>query len=167
MVFGDNVRARTAARALPRTPTQRRSGQHNTRKHNTKGDRTMQGNRTQPKTGNPMNRTGTTRDRGHHNNTPLPPFNRATEQTEGGHRTQDRGHQQHSRPSLTMPPHHPPYHPTIHDGPTHHHDEGGAHRGYPTTRTPQTHTHHPHTTHPAKNSTRHELQYSPALHWDE
>ena len=50
----------------------------------------------------------------------------------------------------TLPPfthhatHHPLCHPTIHDGPTHHHDEGGADRGYPTTRTAQTHT-HPHT----------------------
>ena len=51
--------------------------------------------------------------------------------------------------------HHPLCHPTIHDGPTLHHDEGGAHRGYPTTRTTQTRT-HPHTTHPAKNSARHD-----------
>lgn len=51
-------------------------------------------------------------------------------------------------PPSTMPP-------TIHDGPTHHHDEGRVNRGYPTTQTPQTHTHHPHTTHLAKNSARH------------
>ena len=66
------------------------------------------------------------------------------------------------RESVTQPPfphhatHHPLCHPTIHDGPTLHHDEGGADRGYPTTRTPQTHTHHPHTTHPAGNSARHD-----------
>ena len=46
----------------------------------------------------------------------------------------------HSRPT-------PQRHPTIHNAPTHHHDEGGAHRGYPTTQRPQTDTHHhtPHT----------------------
>nr|DAV39970.1 MAG TPA: hypothetical protein [Caudoviricetes sp.] len=43
--------------------------------------------------------------------------------------------------------------PTIHNAPTHHHSEGGADKGYPTTRTAQTHTHHPHTTHPARHST--------------
>lgn len=52
--------------------------------------------------------------------------------------------------------HHRSTHPPFCDGPTLHHDEGGAHRGYPTTRTTQTHTHHPHTTHPAKNSARHD-----------
>lgn len=63
---------------------------------------------------------------------------------------------------VTQPPfthhatHHPLYRPTVHDGPAHHHDEGGADRGYPTTRTPQTRTHHPHATHLAKNSARHD-----------
>lgn len=41
--------------------------------------------------------------------------------------------------------HHSLCHTTVHDGPTHHHCEGGADRGYPTTRTPQTHTHPHHT----------------------
>lgn len=52
-------------------------------------------------------------------------------------------HHRNGTPPSTIAP------PTIHD-------EGGANRGYPTTRTPQTHTHHPHTTHPAKNSARHD-----------
>ena len=39
-----------------------------------------------------------------------------------------------------------PCHPTIHDGHPLHHCEGGADRGYPTTRTAQTDT-HPHTPH--------------------
>lgn len=56
----------------------------------------------------------------------------------------------------TLPPfthhatHHPLCRPTIHNSPTHHQREGGAHRGYPATRTAQTHTHHPHTTAPGK-----------------
>lgn len=59
--------------------------------------------------------------------------------------------------ALQSPCHPPPQrHPTIHEGPTHHHCEGGAHRGCPTTRTPQTHTRHPHTTHPTRNSARHD-----------
>lgn len=97
----------------------------------------------------PNPNTGTTR------NPPLPPFNGATTQTEGEAPHTRRGGQQHCHPSLTMPPHHPLCHPTIHDGPTHHHEEGGTYRGCPTTRTAQTHTHHPHTTHPARNGARH------------
>ena len=62
-----------------------------------------------------------------------------------------------STTALQSPCHPPPQrHPTVHDGHTLHHDEGGAHRGYPTTRTPQTHTHHPHTTHLARNTVRHD-----------
>ena len=49
-------------------------------------------------------------------------------QTEGGH--------QHADGDVSnTATHHSPCHPTIHDGPTHHHREGGANRGYPTTRT--------------------------------
>ena len=59
--------------------------------------------------------------------------------------------------ALHSPCHPPPQrHPTIHDGPTLHHDEGGARRGYPTTRTAQTYTHHPHATRLAVNSARHD-----------
>ena len=85
---------------------------------------------------------------------------------QGGHHTQD-GEANTQPPFTHHATHHPLCHPTIHDGPTLHHDEGGADKGYPTTRTPQTHTHHPHTTHLAGNSARHALQYSPALQWDE
>ena len=59
--------------------------------------------------------------------------------------------------ALHSPCHPPPQrHPTVHDGPTLHHDEGGADRGYPTTRTAHTDTRHPHTTHPADSSARHD-----------
>lgn len=51
--------------------------------------------------------------------------------------------------------HHPLCRPTVQDGPTHHHDEGVADRGYPTTRTAQTDT-HTHTTHLARNSAQHD-----------
>ena len=53
------------------------------------------------------------------------------------------GRQHTDGESVTQPPfiRHATHH---HNGPTHHHCEGGADRGYPTTRTPQTHTHHPH-----------------------
>lgn len=46
-------------------------------------------------------------------------------------------------------------HPTIHNAPTHHHDEGGADRGYPTTRTAQTDT--PPTHHTPGNETAHDM----------
>ena len=97
-----------------------------------------------------------TRQGGQHNTRTPPPFNRTTTQTKGGTPHTRRGGQQHSRPSLTMPPHHPPCHPTIHDGPTLHHDEGGADRGYPTTRTAHRDTHPHHATHLARNSARHD-----------
>lgn len=79
---------------------------------------------------------------------------------QGGTPTHRRGTPTFDGESVTLPPfthhatHHPPCHPTIHDGPTLHHERGGADRGYPTTRTPQTHAHHPHTTHLAMNSAR-------------
>ena len=63
---------------------------------------------------------------------------------------------------MTLPPfyrhatHHPSCHPTIHNAPTHHHDEGVADIGYPTTQRPQEDTHYPHTTHPARNSAQHD-----------
>lgn len=102
------------------------------------------------KTGNTVKRTGTTQDKGT-THTPTTP---AIQQ---GHRVNDKGdtNTQTGSPA-TQPPfthhatHHPLCHPTIHDGPTHHHCEGGADRGYPTTRTPQTHVHHPHTAAPGK-----------------
>lgn len=89
-----------------------------------------------------------TRRKGQHNSTPLPPFNGTTMQTEGGHRTRDG----EASNTAALPS---PCHPPSTTAP-HHHDEEGAHRGYPTTRTPQTHTHRPHTTHLASNSTRHD-----------
>lgn len=79
-----------------------------------------------------------------------------------GHRVNDKGTPTRRRPTdiqrgvsntAALPhhaTHHPLCHPTIHDGPTHHHDEGGTDRGYPTTRTAQTYTHHPHTAAPGK-----------------
>ena len=182
MVFGDNVRARRAARALPRTPTQRgrerRRGKQATRPHhlrrystthnttrqdktctvithrhhthttemhtttrdntthtppsrsphtpqhsNTKKKRTARhegtqckGNRTQCKVPDLIRRQGTLRReqgqhkaRGQHNSTPLPPFNRTTTQTEGGHHAQDR----EASNTAALPP---PCHPTIHNG---------------------------------------------------
>ena len=71
---------------------------------------------------------------------PLPPFNTATNQTEGGRQHTD-GKVTITAPALPSPCHPTSSrHPTIHDGPTHHHDEGGTDRGYPTTRTARTHT---------------------------
>ena len=64
---------------------------------------------------------------------------------DGGHRTQDRGGHQHSRPSLTMPPTIRYATPPSTTAPPTTTTRGGAHRGYPTTRTPHTRT--PHTTH--------------------
>ena len=57
-------------------------------------------------------------------------------------------------PSIAMPP--TTTLPALPRWPPHHHHEGGADKGYPTTRTTHTDTHHPHTTHPATNSTRHD-----------
>ena len=80
-----------------------------------------------------------------------------------GHKVNNKGdaNTQTGMPTTQPPfPHHAthpsPRSPPFYDGPTHHHNEGGTDRGYPTTRTPQTHTHHPHTTHPAMNSARHD-----------
>ena len=229
MVFGDNVRARRAARALPRTPTakrKRRREEEDTPSHlpsptalppNTNHHRystmtqpchkhttlnqqycdnghtrwmgresngTQFTHNTQHTTHNPpppftsthhlpishcimpphtrRKRNETTRreqdnvkgrtqsEDGAPQHTPLPPFNRTTTQTGRGHQHTD------GRVSVTAPTLHQPCHPTSschpppNDSPTHPHDEGGAHRGYPTTRTPQTHTHHSHTTTPGK-----------------
>ena len=109
------------------------------------------------KTGNTVKRMGITRDKGTTHNTPPPPFNRTTEQTEGGHRTQDGESQRHYRPSLTMPPTIRYATPPSTTTPPTIHDEGGeAHRGDPTTRTTQTHTNHPHTTRLARNNARHD-----------
>lgn len=126
------------------TATQDRRGTRTTRRERTmrRGGGTMQDARPNPNTGQHTT---------HH----TPPFNKATGQTTRGTPTHRRGHRHSTGRPTTLPPfthhatHHPLCHPTIHDGPTHHQREGGAHRGYPTTRTPQTHTHHPHTTHPA------------------
>ena len=116
----------------------------------------MRGEQSNTRIGDAVKRAGTTQGKGQHNSTPLPPFNTAATQTEGGRQHAD------GRDSTTAPAlhhyatHHPLCHPPFHNGPTHHRDEGGAHRGYPTTRTAQTNTHHPHTTHLARNSTRHD-----------
>ena len=97
-------------------------------------------------------------EHGDNTHPPHPPFNRATEQTEGEPQHTDGGRRHSTGSPATQPPfthhatHHPLCHPTIHDGPTLHHEEGGADRGYPTTRTPQTHSHPHHTTHLAKSS---------------
>lgn len=80
-----------------------------------------------------------TRDRGGQHNTHTPAIQQDHHANRRGTQHTRRGGQQRYRPSPTMPP-------TIHDGPTLHHCEGGADRGYPTTRTPQTlTTHTPHT----------------------
>lgn len=79
-----------------------------------------------------------------------PPFNETTTHTRRGTPTRRRGtpHTRQGRPS-TQPPfthhatHHPLCHPTIHNGPTHHHDEGGSAQRIPH----HTNTTHPHTTH--------------------
>ena len=89
------------------------------------------------------------RTQSEHGATRSPPPRHST----GPQGKQQGGHQHTDGESVTLPPfthhatHHPRQHATIHDGPTHHHCEGGAHRGYPTTRTAHTYTHHPHTTH--------------------
>ena len=120
-----------------------------------KGDRTMQGAGSNSKTGNTAKGARTTQDRGTTHTHHTPPFNKTTIQQQGGTPILN-GRDNATAPALPSLCHPPPQrHPTIHDGPTHHHDEGVAHRGYPTTRTAQTHTHHPHTTHLASNSTRH------------
>lgn len=117
---------------------------------NTREDWTIRGARPNPKTG-------------HHNTYHSRHSTGPQGKRQGGANMQtgdaniQRGCQQRDTPPfLTMPPHHPLCHPTIRDSPTHHHDEGGAHRGYPTTQTAQTHTHHLHTTHLARNSARHD-----------
>lgn len=67
-----------------------------------------------------------------------------------------RGGQQHCRPSLTMPPTiRYATRPSTMAPPTIH-DEGGADRGYPTTRTPQTHTPPPTPQYLAGNSAQHD-----------
>lgn len=117
----------------------------------------MRGAESNPKTGNTVKRTGTTRDGGTPHNPPPPPFNGTTTQTKGGHHAQDGGGQHSSaRPSITMPP-------TIHNGtppsataPPTTNARGRIDRGYPTTRTAQTRTHHPHTTHLAMNGARYD-----------
>ena len=126
MVFGDNVRARRAARALPRTPiTRGRRGKRREEENKATRPHTL----TRPPTRPAL-------QHGHRAN------------GEGGADIHERGMLvSNGRVSITAPALHSPCHPTIHNGPTHHHDEGGVDRGYPTTRTPQTHTHHPHTTH--------------------
>jgi len=87
-----------------------------------------------------------------------------------GHRVNDKGDTNTKKGDTThktgrptaQPPftHHATHHPLCHPpstiAPPTIHDEGGADRGYPTTRTTRTHTHHPHATHLAKNSARHD-----------
>lgn len=85
-------------------------------------------------------------------------------QTEGGHQHQTGGTASQHPPSTLCRPT-SSCHPTIHNAPTHHHYEGGADEGYPTTRTAQTDT-HPHRTagHDEEQCTIRQ-QYSAALHW--
>lgn len=125
-----------------------------------KGDWTIRDAGPNSKTGNTMKKTGTTRDRGTTQQHATPAIQR-------DHHTNRRGTPQTRREASSTPA--LPYHATLPStmAPPSTTTRGGVNRGYPTTRTAQTHTHHPHTTHPARNSARHTLQYSPALHRDE
>ena len=253
MVFGDNVRARKAARALPRTPPTRETKEeeeetekaneetthtythphpppfHNTaqqdnthttlkhtpqhiksrqrtvdttrpstqhkpsplfhndttlsQRHGTKSTMLRQGTQTVDRRRGEERRSnarGTRqcegeypiRTRGQHTTTTPRHSIGPQGKRQGGTPTRRRGRQHAdgetgSTAALPSPCHPPPQrHPTVHDSPTLHHNEGGADRGYPTTRTPQTHTHHPHTT-PGNEQCTTRQQYSPALQWDE
>lgn len=76
--------------------------EHNEGRHNARESMAMQGARPNPNTG-------------HHNNTPLPPFNRTTTQTGGGHPHTD-GRVSTTAPALqrhATPPRHATHHPTI------------------------------------------------------
>lgn len=136
MVFGDNVRARKAARALPRTPTQRGRGRgtkahaphprHSTmtqpRHKNTAlnqqccdkehgGERRKEGEARRCKRGKTCEGEDPIQAQGQH--TPPHPAIQRDHHTRRGTPHTRRGDQQHSRPSLTMPPttttapHHP------------------------------------------------------------
>ena len=141
------------------TATQRGSGQHDTSECNTKKTRQCEVPDLNRRQGTLRRGRGQHETRGQHNNTPHPAIQQSHRVNDKGDANTQKGDTTHKtgRPA-TQPPfphhatHHPLCHPTIHDGPTHHHDEGGARRGYPTTRTPQTHAHHPHTTHLAMNT---------------
>lgn len=119
--------------------------------HNTqhKGSKTMQREAGQYKTPRPI------RTRGHHSTHRTPPFNRTTTQTEGGLQHAD-GRDWHCGPPFIRHATHHTQHPPFRDSPTLHHDEGVAHRGYPTTRTPRRHTHHTALHTRQRNTTRHD-----------
>ena len=127
-----------------------------------RGDWTMRGAGSNPKTGNTAKRTGTTRDTGttQHTPTALQHSHRANKR--GDADTERGGHHAQDGESITLPPfnHHATHHhngtPPSTTAPPTIRDEGGADRGYPTTRTPQTRTHHPHATRLASNSARHD-----------
>ena len=148
MVFGDYVRARGAARALPRTPTQRGRGEQD----DTRTTRQCEGNRT-------IRRCRTqSQDRGQH----TPPRHSAgplskrkgdTTHKTGRPATQPPFTHYAAPPSTMAPPSTTVRGEHAEDTPPHE-----QHRHALTTHTPQ---------HPARNSARCELQYSPALQWDE
>ena len=140
----------------PHFPTHNKHG--NTRQkrngNDTRGTDNVKGNR-QCKVPDPTRTRGNTQPTAPRHSTGPPREQKGDTNTQTGDANIRRGVS--NTAALPSPCHPPPQrHPTIRDGPTHHQREGGAHRGYPTTRTVQTHTHHPHTTHPARNSARHD-----------
>lgn len=126
---------------------------------NTRGSRTMQGAQPNPKTG--------------HHTTTTPRHSIGTQGKRQGGRQCTDGGRQHStgsqsrcRPSLTMPPtiRYAPHHPRRPHPPPR---QGGSAQRIPH-HTNSTDTHTTHTPRTRQwNSTRHTLQYSPALQWDE
>lgn len=211
MVFGDNVRARRAARALPRTPREKEKEEEDKRRNHTPPSPPFHNHTPLPQTRPPLNQQccdskhkgGSGKEETEDDTVPLhqtpphfPTHNtqhkgkqdnaRGSETAQGAGPTEDGAPQQH------MPPHHstgPPHEqegrtrtpsgeandtatpqryatPPLNDSHPLHHCEGGADRGYPTTRTPQTHTHHPHTTASGKEQYATRLQYSHSTHWE-
>lgn len=173
MVFGDNVRARRAARALPRTPTQRgrekekKRGEgmsphtppfHNDTTLNQQccdskhkrwegGKKERRGNARGART---MQDAGPKTKTGHHS-TP-PPFNKTTKQTREGTPTRTGGDANIQWGASNTTALHSPYHPPsampppFRNGPTHHHCEGGDAQRIPH-HTNSTNTHSPPTHH--------------------
>nr|DAQ71887.1 MAG TPA: hypothetical protein [Caudoviricetes sp.] len=94
-----------------------------------------------------------------------PPFNEGYQANNKGDTNIGREGQHHSpRPSLTKP-HPSPRHPTIHNAPTHHHNEGGADRGYPTTQK-STGTHTTHTPHTWQRTAGDMIAVLTDMHWE-
>lgn len=126
--------------ANTRNGREKRIAEHNPAHHRTPHTATNTATHKRKRNGNNAREGGPDPRTGHRSTHHPPPFNRTTRQTKGtpiltgGDTTRRReGLASQPRPSFVMPP-------TIHNAPTHHHDEGVAHRGYPTTRTVQRHT---------------------------